>query len=95
MFGRRKQPVFKCDPQNLNRTVRDFNRHDGPARIFYNRTSDCFFVNVYGYGAEEHFGPMLDSFDVAELYRKTDGSVQVTAEEIILMQRDLPPYRMW
>ena len=38
---------------------------------------------------------MLDTFDVAELYRKTDGSVQVSVEELQLLERDLAPYRMW
>ena len=95
MFRRRRPPVFRDDAKNLNRTVRDFNRHDGPARIFYNRHTGCFSVNTYEPGAEIHFGPMLDSFDVAELYRKTDGKIKVTEEELRLMERDLSPYRMW
>ena len=95
MFGRRKRPVYRDDSKNLNRTVREFNSHDGPARIFYNRGTGCFFLRTYGYGSEDQFGPMLDTFDVAELYRKTDGSVQVSVEELQLLERDLAPYRMW
>ena len=94
MFGRRKRPQpFRDDSKNLNRTVRDFNSHDGPARIFYNRGTGCFFLRTYT--DDRGFGPMLDTFDVAELYRKTDGSVQVSAEELQLLERGLAPYRMW
>ncbi len=95
MFRSKKRPVSNNDYKNLNRSVRDFNKHNGPARFFYNRTTGCFFVNIYEYGAESNFGPMLDSFEIAELYRKTDGSIQVTTDEILLMEKNLPPYRMW
>ena len=95
MLGRRRLHHYAQDDRGLNGAVREFNSHDGPARIFYNRNSQQFFVNRYGYGDEERFGPMLDSYDIVELYRKTDGKVQVSPEELEYFEANLGSFRMF
>jgi len=83
------------DSYGLNRSVEEFNRHDGPARIFYNRNSRTFYTSCYEEGYQDYFGELLDSFDVIELYRKTDGKVKVTREELLYLENNVGPYKQW
>ena len=94
MLGRRRLHHYAHDSRGLNGAVREFNSHDGPARIFYNRHSHQFWVNRYAEGEEKRFGPMLESYDIVELYRKTDGKVQVSPEELEYFEANIAPYRM-
>lgn len=98
MFGRprRHHSQIVEDSYGLNRTVRDFNRHDGPARIFYNRNSRVFSVSTYPKGTEHEFGEMLDTFDVVELYRKThDGGEQISKEALKTLENRVGAYSSW
>ena len=85
------------DPKGILTAVRDFNNHHGPARMFYNRNSRTFFVNVYEMGSDAWFGDMCNGLDVVELYRKTSASpdVRVTAEELMRMESEILPYSVW
>lgn len=85
------------DPTGILTAVRDFNQHSGPARLFYNRNSRTFFVNVYGMGYDRWFGEMCNGLDIVELYRKTSESpdVKVTAEELMRMESEILPYSVW
>jgi hypothetical protein len=95
MLGKRHRHHYQNDSAGLNGAVRQFNKHNGPARVFYNRHSKQFFVNCYEPGEENRFGPMLDSLDIVELYRKTDGSIQVTTEELKYFEANLQPFRIY
>jgi hypothetical protein len=99
MFGRRKVVErIEEDPTGKSQAVRDFNGHEGPARLFYNRSSRTFFVQLYKDGAEKWWTPqMCDCEDKVELYRKTTpyGDVKITSEELDLMEREIVPYKGW
>ena len=96
MRHRRKIHV-EDDPTGLSSDVRDFNDHRGPARLFYNRNSRTFYVNVYDMGYDIWFGDMCNGLDVVELYRKTSEfpDVKVTAEELMRMESEILPYSVW
>ena len=85
------------DPKGILTAVRDFNQHSGPARLFYNRNSRTFFVNVYEMGYDRWFGEMCNGLDIVELYRKTSASpdVRVTEEELMRMESEILPYSVW
>jgi len=93
----RKHHVPENDPNGLLNAVREFNSHQGPARIFYNRNSHTFFARLYPDGGDRWFGPMMDGLDVAELYRKTSDfcDVKVTPEELRSMEADIGQYAVW
>ena len=100
VFSRSKRRVERPDedPTGLARAVSDFNGHDGPARIFYNRNSKAFFTLASEDG-EDRWWPvaMTRGMDVAELYRKTTawGGQQVTREALLMMEQALEPYSEW
>lgn len=93
---RRPDPP-RLDMSGLFRATEEFNRHSGPARIFYNRNSRTFFVRLYPDGGDRWFGPMTDGMDVVELYRKTSAfpEVKVTPEELRIMEAGIGPYSVW
>ena len=94
----RHQPIPpKLDMSDIDRAVTEFNCHEGPARIFYNRNSHKFFTRCYPDGGDRWFGPLTDGMDIIELYRKTSDmpDVTVTIEELRLMEAGIGPYSVW
>lgn len=93
----RRRERIEEDPTGIPQAVRDFNGHEGPARIFYNRNSRTFFVRTYPFGGDRWWGEMTNGLDVVELYRKTscNPDVKVTAEELRMMESEIGPYSVW
>jgi hypothetical protein len=94
----RHQPIPpKLDMSDIDRAVTEFNCHEGPARIFYNRNSRKFYTRCYPDGGDRWFGPLTDGMDIIELYRKTSDmpDVTVTIEELRLMEAGIRPYSVW
>jgi hypothetical protein len=93
----RRRERIEEDPTGIPQAVRDFNGHEGPARIFYNRNSRTFFVRTYPFGGDRWWGEMTNGLDVVELYRKTScyPDVKVTAEELRMMESEIGPYSVW
>ena len=85
------------DPTGLSQAVRDFNEHTGPARLFFNRNSEVFYVRTYPFGGDRWWGDMCDSLDTVELYRKTSAypDVKVTPDELRMMRSEVGPYSAW
>lgn len=85
------------DPTGKAVAIRDFNEHEGPARIFYNRNNNVFSTTCYPAGSEKWFGEMMNGIDMVELYRKTTstGNLQVKEYEIDTMVQELRPYARW
>ena len=94
---RRRRMMPEEDPSGISVAVRDFNGHHGPARVFYNRHSRTFFVNVYPIGSDGRFGEMAKGIDIVEVYRKTSAmpDVRITDDELRLMESEIPPYSTW
>lgn len=93
-----KEERAEEDPTGLLQAVRDFNAHDGPARIFYDRIPRAFETVCYDPGTDRYWPVgMCDGPDRAELYRKTSaaGRVTVTREELLMMEHELQPYSAW
>lgn len=96
--GRKVVERIDEDPTGLSRAVLDFNRHVGPAKIFYNRHSKTFTTNTSNPGEDDWWSEdMACGMDVVELYRKTTaaGGTQITREALKLMEGELPPYSVW
>ena len=93
----RRRERIEEDPSGIPQAVRDFNGHEGPARIFYNRNSRTFFVRTYPFGGDRWWGEMTNGLDVVELYRKTScyPDVKVPAEELRMMESEIGPYSVW
>ena len=93
----RRRERIEEDPTGIPQAVRDFNGHEGPARIFYNRNSRTFFVRTYPFGGDRGWGERTNGLDVGELYRKTScyPDVKVTAEELRMMESEIGPYSVW
>lgn len=97
----RKRKVRKAieeDSTGLEQAVQEFNEHDGPARIFYNRISRVFYVQTYPGGAERLWkDDLCVGIDYLELYRKTTpwGDIQVTKDELKAMEESIEPYSVW
>ena len=93
----RRRERIEEDHTGIPQAVRDFNGHEGPARIFYNRNSRTFFVRTYPFGGDRWWGEMTNGLDVVELYRKTScyPDVKVTAEELRMMESEIGPYSVW
>ncbi|MBR6911594.1 MAG: hypothetical protein IKN41_07050 [Candidatus Methanomethylophilaceae archaeon] len=93
---RKRFPVEE-DPAGLSQAVREFNSHEGPARIFYNRNSRTFFTRLYPDGGDRWFGPMTDGLDIVELYRKTSDfpDVKVTDTELRVLESEIGQYAVW
>ncbi len=77
--------------------MRDFNEHFGPARVFYNRHAQTFYVKCFPMGGDRYWGDMIDTLDYVELYRKTSEmpAIKVTVNELHLMEQEVGPYSAW
>lgn len=98
MIGRRKRiEHIEEDPTGLSSAVADFNRHIGPARVFFNRNSRTFYTRCYASGADLWWGRMCNGIDYVEIYRKTSEmpNVTVTREELENMESEIGPYSVW
>ena len=82
------------DPTGAESAARDFNGHDGPARIFYNRHAETFYTRRYPLGSEKWWGTMADNLDYVEIYRKTSAMPNVTVrpDDLRLMAQEIRPY---
>lgn len=94
---RKRRIREEADPSGLSDAVRDFNSYCGPARIFYNRNSETFFVRTYPFGGDRFWGRMADGLDILELYRKTSScpDIRVTGQELQMMRCEIGPYSVW
>lgn len=82
------------DPTGAESAAKDFNGHDGPARIFYNRHAETFYTRCFPFGAERWWGSMADCLDYVEIYRKTSAMPNVTVrpDDLRLMAQEIRPY---
>ena len=81
---RKRFPVEE-DPAGVSQAVREFNSHEGPARIFYNRNSRTFFTRLYPDGGDRWFGPMTSDFP----------DVKVTDTELRVLESEIGQYAVW